>query len=97
MPTSASQQAMLALLDLAPMRRAQYRLFLLSTGGTLLNGFSIVVLGVALPLIISPFGIGPGLVGLIGGAIVLGAVVGSARGQGPAPSAGSAPPRSRTP
>ena len=27
MTTSASQQAMLALLDLAPMRRAQYRLF----------------------------------------------------------------------
>jgi hypothetical protein len=47
--TSASQQAMLTLLDLAPMRGAQYPLFLLSTGGTLLNGFSIVVLGVALP------------------------------------------------
>jgi putative MFS transporter len=83
MTTSASQQAMLALLDLAPMRRAQYRLFLLSTGGTLLNGFSIVVLGVALPLIISRFGIGPRMVGLIGAAIVLGAVVGSATG-GPA-------------
>ena len=88
MTTSASQQAMLTLLDLAPMRRAQYRLFLLSTGGTLLNGFSIVVLGVALPLIISRFGIGPGMVGLIGaaivlGAVVLGAVVGSAAG-GPA-------------
>ena len=83
MTTSASQQAMLTLLDLAPMRRAQYRLFLLSTGGTLLNGFSIVILGVALPLIISRFGIGPGMVGLIGAAIVLGGVVGSATG-GPA-------------
>src|SRR5512132_4340922 len=88
MTTSANQQAMLTLLDLAPMRRAQYRLFLLSTGGTLLNGFSLVVLGVALPLIISRFAIGPGMVGLIGaaivlGAIVLGAVVGSAAG-GPA-------------
>ena len=83
MTTSASQQAMLTLLDLAPMRRAQYRLFLLSTGGTLLNGFSIVVLGVALPLIISRFGIGPGMVGLIGAAIVLGAVVGSATGGRP--------------
>jgi hypothetical protein len=35
---SASQQAMLTLLDLSPMRGAQYPLFLLSTGGTLLNG-----------------------------------------------------------
>src|SRR5512132_318581 len=78
MTTGASQQAMLTLLDLAPMRRAQYRLFLLATGGTLLNGFSIVVLGVALPLIISQFGIGPGMAGLIAAAIVLGAVVGSA-------------------
>jgi hypothetical protein len=56
--TTASQQAMLTLLDLAPMRGAQYRLFLLSTGGTLLNGFSLVVLGVALPLIITQFAIG---------------------------------------
>jgi MFS family permease len=83
MTTAASQQAMLTLLDLAPMRGAQYRLFLLSTGGTLLNGFSLVVLGVALPLIIDQFAIGPGMVGLIGAAIVLGAVVGSAAG-GPA-------------
>ena len=56
---------------------------MLSTGGTLLDGFVIFALGVAMPLIIAEFHIRPGAVGLIGAALVLGAVFGAGLG-GPA-------------
>jgi len=80
MPASTPQQEMLALVDEAPMRPIQYWLWLLSCGGTLLDGFSIFALGVAMPLVVNDMGIGPGTVGLIGAAIVLGAVAGAAIG-----------------
>ena len=41
----------LALLDSAPMGRRQYAIWLLASGGTLLDGFSIFSLGVAMPLL----------------------------------------------
>ena len=53
---------------------------MLSTGGTLLDGFAIFALGVAMPLIIAEFHIRPGVVGLIGAALVLGAVFGAGIG-----------------
>jgi MFS family permease len=80
MSASTSRQEMLALLDEAPMRPIHYWLWFLSCGGTLLDGFSIFALGVAMPLIVHDMGIGPGTVGLIGAAIVLGAVGGAAIG-----------------
>jgi MFS family permease len=84
MPESSPQQVILALLDEAPMRPVHYGLWMLSCGGTLLDGFSIFALGVALPLVVADLGIESGtVVGLIGAAIVLGAVVGAAVG-GPA-------------
>src|SRR5216110_58191 len=52
----------------------------LSTGGTLLDGFVIFALGVAMPLIIAEFHITPDVVGLIGAALVLGAVFGAGIG-----------------
>ena len=83
MTQSEPQQSILTLLDDAPMSLVHYRLWLLSAGGTLLDGFSIFALGVAMPLVVSEMGIGASTVGLIGAAIVLGAVVGAAVG-GPA-------------
>jgi putative MFS transporter len=80
MPASTPQQEMLALVDEAPMRPIQYWLWLLSCGGTLLDGFSIFALGVAMPLVVNDMGIGPGTVGLIGAGIVFGAVAGAAIG-----------------
>ena len=59
-------------------------LWVLSTGGTLLDGFAIFALGVAMPLIIAEFHIRPDVVGLIGAALVLGAVFGAGFG-GPWP------------
>ena len=82
LPTPA-QVAQHALLDGAPMGRRQYWLWLLASGGTLLDGFSIFSLGVAMPLVTRHFDLSPLMVGLIGSALVLGAVFGAAIG-GPA-------------
>jgi putative MFS transporter len=70
-------------LDHAPMGPRQYAIWLLASGGTLLDGFSIFSLGVAMPLLTSRFDLAPLMVGLIGAALVLGAAVGAAIG-GPA-------------
>ena len=53
---------------------------MLSTGGTLLDGFAIFVLGVAMPLIIAEFHFQPDVVGFIGASLVLGAVFGAGLG-----------------
>ena len=53
---------------------------MLSTGGTLLDGFGIFVLGVAMPLVIAVFHLTPDVVGLIGASLVLGAVFGAGLG-----------------
>ncbi len=76
-------QAIFAALDEAPMGWRQYGLWLVASGGTLLDGFSIFSLGVAVPLLIDRFGLTPLMVGLIGAALVFGAALGAALG-GPA-------------
>lgn len=80
MSALSPQQQLIALVDDATMRPVHYRLWLLSCGGTLLDGFSIFALGVAMPLVVRDMDIGPSTVGLIGAAIVLGAVAGAAIG-----------------
>ena len=76
-------QRLTLLLDESPLKPIQRWLWALSTGGTLLDGFAIFALGVAMPLIIAEFHITPEVVGLIGAALVLGAVFGAGFG-GPA-------------
>jgi MFS transporter, putative metabolite transport protein len=49
---------------------------LLASGGTLLDGFSVVSLGIAIPLLKQEMTVTPVLIGLIGSALVLGAVLG---------------------
>jgi MFS transporter, putative metabolite transport protein len=78
-----ASQRLTLLLDESPLKPIQRWLWLLSTGGTLLDGFAIFALGVAMPLIIAEFHLKPGVVGLIGAALVLGAVFGAGLG-GPA-------------
>jgi MFS family permease len=68
------------LLDESPLKAIQRWLWALSTGGTLLDGFAIFVLGVAMPLIIAEFHFNPDVVGLIGASLVLGAVFGAGLG-----------------
>lgn len=83
MAGNVGQSGMLELLNESRMRPIHYRLWLLSTGGTLFDGFSVFMLGVTLPLIIPKFHISPTVTGLIGSALVVGAVAGAAIG-GPA-------------
>jgi MFS family permease len=73
-------QRLTLLLDESPLKAIQRWLWVLSTGGTLLDGFVIFALGVAMPLIIAEFHIKPDVVGLIGAALVLGAVFGAGFG-----------------
>jgi MFS transporter, putative metabolite transport protein len=73
-------QRLTLLLDASPLNGIQRWLWALSTGGTLLDGFAIFVLGVAMPLIIEEFRFQPEVVGLIGASLVLGAVFGAGFG-----------------
>ena len=80
MPEIAPPQRLTLLLDESPLNRIQRWLWVLSTGGTLLDGYAIFVLGVAMPIIIADFHIQPGVVGLIGASLVFGAVIGAGVG-----------------
>jgi MFS family permease len=73
-------QHLTLLLDESPLNRIQRWLWVLSTGGTLLDGYVIFVLGVAMPLVVAEFHIQPDVVGLIGASLVFGAVIGAGVG-----------------
>lgn len=80
---SAQNQAHLAIfaaLDDAPMGWRHYALWLTASGGAFLDGYSVATLGIALPLMKRDFDISPVVVGLIGSALVLGAVAGASLG-----------------
>src|SRR5215471_894792 len=70
-------------LESASMGRQEYWSWFLASGGTLIDGLSIFSLGVAMPLITGRFSLSAFMVGLIGSALVLGAVFGAVVG-GPA-------------
>src|SRR6516225_7950346 len=67
-------------LESASMGRQEYWSWFLASGGTLIDGLSIFSLGVAMPLITSRFSLSALMVGLIGSALVLGAVFGAVVG-----------------
>jgi putative MFS transporter len=77
---AAPSQRLALLLDESPLKPLQRWLWGVSTGGTLLDGFAIFALGVAMPLVIAQFHITPDVVGLIGAALVFGAVLGAGIG-----------------
>lgn len=68
------------LLDDSTVSATQWQLWLLSAMGVFLDGFDLFIIGVALPLIERDFGTSPTTKGLIAGAAVVGAFVGSAIG-----------------
>jgi MFS family permease len=78
--TVSSKASVFGALDDTPMTAAHYLYWLLASGGTLLDGFSVVSLGISLPLLRRDFAIAPTMLGLIGSALVLGAVLGAALG-----------------
>jgi putative MFS transporter len=73
-------QRLTLLLDNSSPNSIQRCLWVLSTGGTLLDGYVIFVLGVAMPIIVAEFHIQPDVVGLIGASLVFGAVIGAGVG-----------------
>ena len=74
------QQIMEHIVDSTPMRPIHYRLWLISTGGTFIDGFATFMTGVALPLLKAQSDPNPTTIGLLGAALVLGAVLGSSAG-----------------
>ncbi|MGE5208827.1 MAG: MFS transporter [Alphaproteobacteria bacterium] len=80
MVEATPSQRLALLLDRSPLSGLQRWLWVLSTGGTLLDGFAIFALGVAMPFIIAQFHITPDVVGFIGAALVFGAVLGAGIG-----------------
>ena len=76
----ALPQRLTLLLDESSLNRVQRWLWVLSTGGTLLDGYAIFALGVAMPIIIAEFHIQPDVLGLIGASLVFGAVIGAGVG-----------------
>lgn len=67
-------------LDESRLSATQWQLWLLSAMGVFLDGFDLFIIGVALPLIARDFSLSPTTKGLIAGAAVVGAFVGSAIG-----------------
>ena len=63
--------------DAARFRPLHAWLFLAAVGGTLLDGVSVFMTGLAVPLLRAQFAMGPTEVGLLGSALVLGAVFGA--------------------
>jgi MFS transporter, putative metabolite transport protein len=73
-------QRLTLLLDESSLNKIQRWLWVLTTGGTLLDGYVIFVLGVAMPIVITEFRIQPDVAGLIGASLVFGAVIGAGVG-----------------
>ena len=71
-PAPGAGQALGALLDDAPMTPARYGYWLVASGGTLLDGFSVVALGISVPLLKRDMAVDPVLIGLIGAADIEG-------------------------
>ena len=79
--SSATAQArMHEILDSCPVRPRHYGLWLLSAGGTLLDGMSVAALAIALPLIKHSFSMSPLMIGAVSAASVVGMAVGALTG-----------------
>ena len=70
----------IALLDAAPMRLPHYLAWALACGGTLIDGLSVFMLGLAMPLLVVALDLSALQTGLLGAALVAGAIVGAAWG-----------------
>lgn len=88
---SFSHQGLLDLIDKATLDRGHVRLWALASGGTLLNGMSLMLLGIAIPLLSARFALPPAEQGLLGAALVFGSVPGALLGGFAADRAGRKP------
>jgi len=70
----------IALLDAAPMRLPHDLAWALASGGTLIDGLSVFMLGMAIPLLTPGLGLSALQTGLLGAALVAGAIGGAVWG-----------------
>ncbi len=68
---------MAGILDQAHLSSRHYRLWLLATAGPLLSGVSMMVLGISLPLLHTPFHLHPSSMGLAAASLMGGTVIGA--------------------
>lgn len=73
-PNSA-QSLTFAALDQAPMTWLHYALWFAAAGGALIDGWTVSTLGLALPLLKNDFALDATFVGLLGSALLVGAVI----------------------
>jgi MFS family permease len=71
---------LIRLLDDAPLRPPHVLAWALSSGGTLLDGLSVFMLGIAIPLLVRDMTLSATQTGLLGAALVAGAVAGASLG-----------------
>lgn len=72
--------SLIQLLDQAPLRLPHYLAWLLSSGGTLLDGLSVFMLGMAVPLVQREMAFTPWQLAFLGAGLVAGAVLGASGG-----------------
>ncbi len=77
---NAGQLALLDLLDQAPMNVRHYRIWAFAAAGTLMDGLSVFLIGIAMPLLSRRFGLSAVERGLLGSMLVVGAVAGASLG-----------------
>ncbi|SFC90916.1 MFS transporter, putative metabolite transport protein [Bacillus sp. OV322] len=63
--------------DSPKLKRFQRKVTLLSAAGTFLDGFDLTVIAVAMPLILSQWGFGPGVQAMITSSAVIGSLIGA--------------------
>lgn len=68
---------LIRLLDGAALNHQHLMAWALSSGGTLLDGLSVFMLGISIPLLIHDMALSPTQTGLLGAALVAGAVLGA--------------------
>jgi len=71
---------LIQLLDRAPLRLPHYLAWLLSSGGTLLDGMSVFMLGMAVPLVREEMAFSAWQLAFLGAGLVAGAVLGASSG-----------------
>lgn len=78
--THPDHQTLINLLDRTPLRLPHFIAWYLSSGGTLLDGFSVFMLSISLPFLIRQNGYTAWVIGLLGASLVAGAILGASLG-----------------
>jgi MFS family permease len=80
MTTATPQRALQSIIRQARLSPRHYWLWLVSTGGTFIDGYTTLMTGVAFPLLKAQEHPGAIIIGLLGAALVAGAVLGASLG-----------------